>query len=126
MDEAFQALLLADAAIAARVSDRVYWGQAPQGAALPAIVMNIISGADTPHLTGTDGFWRYRVQVDCYGLNRPTARLLSRDVVALLNGYTGGWFNAVFLAGTGPDEIEDAAAGRPSRISLDFNIIWRG
>lgn len=125
MDEALQALLLADAAIAARVSDRVYWGLRPQGFPLPAIVMHVISGADAPHLTGTDGFWRYRVQIDCYGADRPAARRLSRDVINLLNGHTGGWFNAVFLD-TVREDFEDAAADRPTRISLDFNIIWRG
>lgn len=125
MDEALFALLTGSTAITARVGSRVHWGMAPQGTALPALVLNIISGADTPHLTGTDGFWRYRVQIDCYGADRPSARLLSRDVINLLNGHTGGWFNAVFLD-TVREDFEDAAADRPTRISLDFNIIWRG
>ena len=125
MDDALFALLTGNAAITARVAGRVYWGLMPQGYALPALVLNVISGADAPHLTGTDGFWRYRVQIDCYAPDRPAARLLSRDVINLLNGHTGGWFNAVFLD-TVREQFEDAAAGRPSRISLDFNIIWRG
>ncbi len=125
MDEAFHALLVADPAIAARLGDRVFWGVAAQGVALPALVLTIVSGADAPHLTGTDGLWRYRVQVDCYGLNRPSALLLSRDVTALLNGYAGGGFNCIFLDATRED-FEDAAADRPTRVSLDFTIIWRG
>lgn len=125
MDEALYALLTSNAPITARVAGRIYWGIAAQGITGPTLVLNVISGADAPHLTGTDGFWRYRVQIDCYAPDRPAARLLSRDVINLLNGHTGGWFNAVFLD-TVREDFEDAAAGRPSRISLDFNIIWRG
>lgn len=125
MDEALHALLLADAAIAARIGARAFWGEARQGAELPALVMQIISGADRPHLTGTDGLWRYRVQIDCYGLDRPAARLLSRDVISLLNGFTGGGFNAIFLDSQREDD-DNAAPDRPTRIMLDFNVIWRG
>lgn len=125
MDEALHALLVADTAISARVGGRVFWGMATQGAALPALVLTIVSGADTPHLTGTDGLWRYRVQVDCYGLDRPSARLLSRDVISLLNGYAGGGFNFIGLDAMRED-FEDAAADQPTRFILDFNIIWRG
>lgn len=125
MDEALHALLIADPAISGRISGRAFWGMAPQGEALPALVMTVISGRDAPHLTGTDGLWRYRVQIDCYGIDRPAARLLSRDVIALLNGYSGGGFNAVFLD-TVRETFESAAVDRPTRISLDFNIIWRG
>lgn len=125
MDEALHALILADAAVAARIGARLWWGAAKQGEGLPAAVMTVISGADSPHLDGTDALWRYRVQIDCYGADRPAARLLSRDMIALLNGYTGGGFNCVFLDSQRED-FEDAAVGRPSRVSLDFNIIWRG
>lgn len=125
MDEALHALLIGNAAINARIAGRAFWGVAQQGGALPALVLHVISGRDEPHLEGTDGLWRYRVQIDCYGLDRPSARLLSRDVIGLLNGYTGGGFNAVFLDTTRED-FEDAAVDRPTRVSLDFNIIWRG
>lgn len=125
MDEALHALLIADAAVNARISGRAYWGSAMQGGAMPALVLNIISGRDDPHLEGTDGLWRYRVQVDCYGKDRIAARELSRDVIDLLNGYTGGGFNAVFLDTTRED-FEDATVERPTRFSMDFNIIWRG
>jgi hypothetical protein len=125
MDEALFALLTGNAAIAARVGSRVFWGAAAQGAALPAVVMNIISGSDGPKLDGTDALWRYRVQIDCYALTRPAVRLLSRDVTGLLNGYSAGGFNGIFLAAT-REGMESAAADRPARVSLDFNIIWRG
>lgn len=125
MDEALFSLLLADSAVNARIAGRAFWGEAQQGAEIPALVLTVISGRDTPHLTGTDGLWRYRVQIDCYGADRPAARHLSRDVIALLNGATGGGFNAVFLD-TEREFLDGTAVDRPARISLDFNIIWRG
>lgn len=125
MDEALFALINSSAAITARISGRVFWGAAKQGASLPALVLNIVSGRDSAQLQGTDGLWRYRVQVDCYGIDRPSARLLSRDVVALLNGYWGSGFNEIFLDAV-REEFESAAVNRPSRVSVDFNIIWRG
>lgn len=125
MDEALHALLIADTAVNARIFGRAYWGVAPQGESLPALVLTVVSGRDEPHLEGTDGLWRYRVQIDCYGIDRPSARLLSRDVIALLNGHSGSGFNAVFLDAE-RENLEGGAVDRPTRISLDFNIIWRG
>lgn len=125
MDEALFALLSGAASVTALTAGRIFWGVAHQGATPPLLVLNIISGADVPHLTGTDGLWRYRVQIDCYGTNRPAARLLSRAVIDLLNGHAGGGFGGVFLD-TEREDFEDGAADRPTRISLDFTIIWRG
>jgi len=125
MDEALFALLTGAAPIAALAGSRIYWGVTQQGTALPALVLTIISGADTPHLTGTDGLWRYRVQIDCYGRDRPAARQLSRAVAGLLNGHSNGGFRGVFLDAT-RENFEGATVDRPSRISMDFIINWRG
>lgn len=127
MDEALWTLLTGAPAVIAAAGGRIYWGLAPQGAQLPYIVLTRISGFDEPHLTGTDGLWRYRVQVDCYGSDRPSAVTLHRAVVALLNGYstfTGSGITGCFIDST-RDYTEDAASGQVSRISSDFNITWR-
>lgn len=127
MDSALWTLLTSSVAVTAICGQRIYWGMAPQDAGLPAVVLNIISGADRPHLRGTDGLWIYRVQADCYGINRPAARSLSAAVIATLNGAgasnTTG-IRGAFVEGTRED-FEDAAHGRPSRISHDFIIHWR-
>lgn len=127
MDTALWTLLTGTSAITAICSQRVFWGIAPQGQSLPALVLNIISGMDMPHLRGTDGLWRYRVQVDCTADNRPAARALSGAVLAALNGYRAATpgIAGVFVDST-REYFEDAAHGRPSRISHDFIIIWRG
>lgn len=127
MDSALWTLLTGSAAVTAICGQRIYWGMAPQGAGLPAVVLTIVSGADQPHLRGPDGLWRYRVQVDCYAANRPQARSLSEAICGALNGAglanTTG-IRGAFVDGTRED-FEDAAHGRPSRISHDFIINWR-
>lgn len=127
MDEALWALLTGASAVTALCGQRIYWGEAPQGTSLPAIVLTVIGGTDQPHLRGTDGLWRYRVQVDCYGADRPTARSLHRAVLDRLNGYstfTGSGITGCFVDGI-RDDTEDAATGRVSLVSSDFNITWR-
>lgn len=125
MDEALWLLLSGSVSITEMIADRLYWDVAAQGVEAPYLVLGIIGGADTPHLGGTDGLWRYRVQIDSYGKDRPGARALSRAVSDLLNGYRGDGFRGVFIDATRSD-FEGAAAGRPSRISQDFIIHWRG
>lgn len=125
MDEALFALIAANATVSGLVGPRIFWGVAQQGAALPALVLTIVSGADAPHLTGTDGLWRYRVQVDCYGANRPQARTLSRAVVELLNGRAFGNILGAFVEST-RENYDSDAADRPHRVSIDFIIMWRG
>lgn len=127
MDEALWTLLTGSSAVTALCGGRIFWGIAPQGTALPALVLNLVSAADTPHLGGTDGLWRYRVQIDCFAVDRPAARALSRAVLELLNGYAapgGAGLSGVFIDGT-REATEEAGSGRPSRISHDFIILWR-
>lgn len=124
MDEDLWALLTGSSAVTAIVpAARIVWGELPQGAALPAVVLQIIGETDGPTLAGTDGLWFGRVQVDCYGLTRPSARILSRAIVNLLNGYHGGRFQGVFLDST-REMRETERADRPFRFSTDFNVTW--
>lgn len=125
MDEALFALINSTAAITAFVGSRVFWGVAKQGAALPALVLRVVGGSDDPTLLGRDGLWSYRVQIDCYGLDRPTTRLLGRAVTAALSGYSGGEFNDISQIAE-REGFEADAANRPFRMILDFNITWRG
>lgn len=106
------------------VANRIYWDLAPQGVARPYMVLTIVSGADEPHLTGTDGLWDYRVQIDCYGENRPSARALSRAVVSLLNGYSDDNFRGVFCISTRAN-TDASGAQKSARISHDFTVKWR-
>lgn len=125
MEEQFWALLSGSAAVTARVpSSRIVWGVLPQGAALPGIVLNVIGNQDTAHLSDTDGLWRGRVQVDCYGLTYADAKRVARAVIDRLNGHADTNFRGVFLDAQ-RDDHETGATDRPFRVSLDFITHWR-
>lgn len=124
MNTALWALLTGTTAITALCGDRIFWGVAPQGTARPYLVLSIVGGADQPHLTGTDGLWKYRVQIDALADHRPQAAALAAAVVAQLNGYQSTNLRGIFVDAT-REEFEDAAIRRPSRISHDFIINWR-
>ncbi len=128
MDEALWTYLMGSSALTAACNGQIFWGLAPQGTVAPYLSMHIIGGAEGLHLTGRDGLWRGRVQMDCYGADRPAALAMSRALVAVLDGHhdTGlAGFRGVFLETT-REGTEDAAEGRPCRISHDFMISWRG
>lgn len=125
MEEQFWALLSGSAAVTALVpSARIVWGVLPQGSNLPGVVLNVISNQDAPHLSDTDGLWRGRVQVDCYGLSYASAKLTARAVIEKLNGYADTNFRGVFLDAN-RDDHEAGATDRPFRVSLDFITHWR-
>ena len=125
MEEQFWALLTGSAAVTALVpATRIVWGVMPQGSALPGIVMHVIGNQDQPHLSDTDGLWRGRVQVDCYGLTYASAKLTARAVIGALNGHADTNFRGVFLDAH-RDDHETGATDRPFRVSLDFITHWR-
>lgn len=124
MDELFWTLLANAPAVQSLVSGRVYWGVAPQDEPMPYLVLNVISATDHPHMQGAGGFWQYRVQVDSYGTDRPSARNLSRAVRGEINGTRAGEIRLILF--DAEREIHEAgASGRPFRISQDFIITWR-
>ena len=127
MEEQLRAILLASSGVTALApAARINWGAHPQGAALPALVLNVISDAEEYTMTGPDGLSQGRVQVDAYADTYAQAKQLSRAVLAALSGYRGGGFQGVFHVGT-RDSREGGSneADRPFRVSLDFTTHWR-
>lgn len=125
MEEAFRALLLADAGVAALIGSRVDFGEALDTSG-PYIVLWSIGGAAGHTLTGSDGLTRGRIQADCYALGYPDAKRLSRAVRSALDAHRGGGFRGIFHDATREDR-EDSGnlVERPHRISLDFLTYWR-
>lgn len=124
MDEALHGLLTGTSAITAIVGSRIFWGMAQQGAAPPYLTLNIISNQDRPHMQGAGGYFRYRVQIDSYGQNRPAARALSNAVRAQLNGTRSGSIRLILFE-TEREDQQSATVERPSRISQDYFVTWR-
>lgn len=63
--EALLARLSAATAVTAKVANRIHWVTRPQGEALPALVLTLVSSVPEEDLEGeTPDFWTSRVQVD--------------------------------------------------------------
>ena len=121
MEEQIVALLLGSSGVTALCGDRINFGANPQGSVNPRIVMWTIGDAEGHNTKGPDGHSVGRIQVDCYGSTYGSAKQLSRAVRAVLDGYSGGGFQGVFLAGTrATREGGSNEPDRPFRTSLDF------
>lgn len=93
MEEALRARLLGSAGLVAIVERRVDWGMRAQGAPMPAVTLNIITGSATLHMQGPDGWDRARVQLDTWGRTFKAARdirhLVADPSVGLLTAWRG-------------------------------------
>lgn len=72
------------APVAAIVGTRIDWTVRPEGAPLPAIVLQIVSDARSQHMGGFDAYRATRVQVDCYANTRAAVVTLREAVIAAL------------------------------------------
>lgn len=124
MDTELWQLLVSSADIFSVTGPRIYWGEAPQGDPLPRVTMHQISLTTHLHMQGASGLETYRVQIDCISEDRPSARILADVVKARLNGHRSGGLRLCLLDAE-RTETEDAAQGRPARISQDYIINWR-
>lgn len=102
-------------------ADRVNWGWHPQGAAYPAVTLNVIDDIERTHMKGPDGLSAARVQVDCYDGTYGATKALANAVRAALSGYCGGRFQGVFFDGA-RDFNDPGQTQRPYRVSLDFIV----
>lgn len=123
MEEAIRTRLLSTVALD---GVPVNWGAHPQGAALPGIVLTVVSAAEGLTLKGPDGLSQGRVQVDCYAATYGAARATARAVIAALYGWRSGQMRLVEHVAT-RDSREGGSneADRPYRTSLDFMTHWR-
>lgn len=122
MEEALLALLLASSGVTALVSGRVDWGVRPQGSALPAVALHLISGGRDLTLDGP-GHREARVQVDCWASDFGGAVTLGRAVETALSGHRDTNFQAVLLLNEGSDSEDGIpGAGRLFRRRLDFFV----
>lgn len=102
------------------------WGWNAQGAAVPRIVLTVISGADGVTQDGASGLNEARVQVDCYAETYGGAVTLRGGVVAALHGWKSAPVMGAFKINE-RDFPPDTAAGEVlARISIDFNIHYKG
>lgn len=82
---ALRARLVADTAVSAIVSTRIYWGVVPQGAALPYVRMHVISDPRPEHLKGYESARRTRVRASCFAASFGTAKQLGSKIKDAVN-----------------------------------------
>jgi hypothetical protein len=127
VEEDLRSRLIAEAAVLALVGTRVSWVDRPQGSALPAITLQMISPGRIYTHGGANDLADSRVQIDCWGDSYGAARGVARAVLAAMEaGVTQGNtdFARAFLDGERDMPAEDLAGGvKVFRTSMDF-IIW--
>lgn len=88
MESSLIAKLLATAGVTNLVSTRINWSRRPQGAALPAIVLQRVSGTPDVHHAGASGLVVSRVQVDCWAASYGSAKAVARAVETAVTAQT--------------------------------------
>jgi hypothetical protein len=86
IDEAVEERLLADASLAALVSDRVYPDKYPQGVSFPFVVYHQVSETAGYSHDGDSNLDTDRFQFDCYGSTKASAQAVKNALRALLSG----------------------------------------
>ncbi len=96
---------------------RRHWGRAPQGTALPYIVIQRISGIRDNTMEGPSGYLQSRLQFDVYAETYGTARFTARALVDALSGYRGGTIQGVFI-----DSERDLLAADTGEVSQLYRV----
>lgn len=89
IEEAVQKIMVDDAGIGALAANRIYPQILPQGATLPAITWQRISGSHLEDLGGEDILAHPRLQINCWAATVSAASDLRDAVRAALVDYTG-------------------------------------
>ena len=119
-----RARLLANATVAAAVSTRIDWGQRPQGAPYPAIVLQTISDPRPAHLKDYEATRSTLIQIDVYALTYSSALSIARAAIAVLKVPTTiseKVFGPAFVDGQ-RDSVEPSGTTNIHRQSVDFSI----
>lgn len=120
------ATLNAHAGTAALVATRIFPVKRPQGAQLPAITYQQVSGP-RPHAFGADpGITQPGIQITCWGRSYSEARALGKQVKAALDRKTGT-LAGVTVHGCFREGDIDAYADGPQhfRTDIDYTISYQ-
>jgi hypothetical protein len=111
---AFHDRLIANGAVNAVVSTRIYWGVVPQGAALPYVRLHVISDPRPEHLKGYQGSRRTRIQASCFASSFGAAKQLGTKIVQAVSApwsATGGRVGRVKCEGPRDGQGTDTPNG---------------
>lgn len=93
--------LLNVAGVTALVGTRFYSQTRPEGDALPAIVLSLISDVQVPPISASTGLnlFEARVQVSCFGVTSESAKTVADAVITACN-FKSGTINGVTVSAT--------------------------
>lgn len=86
MEQALSAYLRESAAVVAIVGVRIDWGLRPQGSALPALGLTVVSRIPVDSDEGDSRLSTSRVQADCWAATTTGAKALATALRATLSG----------------------------------------
>lgn len=129
MEEALRALLAGTAAITNLTGTRIYWGRRSQStSALPAIVLERVSGRRDYHMTDASGLVETRVQADCFGETYAQAKTAARALMDAVNAYSGTVSSTVFqrisIEGERDYDGKESNAARHLFVTSIDLLIW--
>lgn len=122
MEEALLALIRGDAGVQSLLSDRINWVRRPQAdSTFPACTLTRVDGLRNYDTKAPAGLVETRIQVDVWGTSYGSAKLATRAILSVVNGYKGGIFQGIFIDGETdmPDETNDANV-RLFRVRVDL------
>lgn len=122
MQVALRTILKNDAGVSALVGSRIYWGDRPQGSALPAIVLNLISDGRGYLMDGADATQQYRVQIDAFGASYASMDALRNAIITCLELPHGSFQPSFVMRNADIQESTDTAL--IYRASMDFKITY--
>lgn len=116
--------LLDSAGLSALVGDRIHWDLAPQGVALPFVVVTLIVSPPGYTHAGRDGLTGHLVQFDGYAATKASAKAVARALDAACEAL-GAPFQKAFIETerSGLDAGDGGSAATPLyRASLDVRV----
>lgn len=119
-----RARLLANGLVTGAVGTRIDWGQRPQGAAYPSIVLQTISDPRPAHLKDYEATRSTLIQLDVYATTYAAALSIARNAIAVLKDpatISGKVFGPSFVDGQ-RDSVEPSGTTNIHRQSVDFSI----
>lgn len=112
------------AGISSLVSSRIYPMVMPDEAVFPNLVYQKISGIRSASHDGHSGLAHPRFQISCWAETYPAAKMLARQVVLALHGYTGLMGTVKCQAAFIDNETDDLDEGtKLFRVIVDV-LIW--
>ena len=124
LEEALRAYLLGQSAITALVGERIYHGEAPEGAAKPLVVVRRVSTPRDYVQTGPSGLTWPRVQLTIRAARQQEALEVAAALRQALSGYKGPMgavqVDAVFVV----NEFDGFGFGSRTYERMMDVIIW--